>query len=144
MNTYRQKIKAFTLIELLVVIAIIAILAALGLVAYSSAQRSARDAMRMGVVRDIAAAMEQHKVETNPSQYPSVPTHNDIIGNHPIPEDPNGQSALITGTGSNTTVWCVYYPLEQTTKGNCSTCSCNATGCSFTGDAGAACAMNKL
>lgn len=51
-----KKEKGFTLIELLVVIAIIGILAVLIFVALGRAQRSARDAQRKAVARDISTA----------------------------------------------------------------------------------------
>jgi len=134
----------FTLIELLVVIAIIAILAALGLVAYSSAQRSARDAQRIGIVKDISAAMEQAKVEG--TGYPAPPTNGGSIalstGNYIVPLDPNSSSSIAVDPSSGSSVWCISYPLEQTSKGNCSGCSGGAIVGS-TGD-GAFCAANKL
>lgn len=137
--------RGFTLIELLVVIAIIAILAALGLVAYSSAQRSARDAQRIGIVKDISAAMEQEKVETG--TYPSGVAAGTTIGTYKVPADPNGQKTL--SFGSDSPAWCVSYPLEQTNKGNCTGCSCSLRACTITTAAppntnNAFCVTNKL
>ena len=139
--TKRQSVKGFTLIELLVVIAIIAILAALGLVAYSSAQRSARDAMRMGAVKDVSAFMEQVKVQTG--TYPTVNGNisGTTLGTAPddfiIPPDPSFEAMTANNSGQ---LWCIQYTLEQDSKGNCSACS----GTSITAGTGAFCSTNKL
>lgn len=136
-----MKKKAFTLIELLVVIAIIAILAALGLVAYSSAQRSARDALRMSIMRDIAAAIEQSKVESTAGTYPPLPatlSAGVAVAGYTIPTLPGGTS--ISSPSVSGQLWCIAYPLEQTTKGNCSGCASGA----MTGSEGAFCVSNKL
>lgn len=128
----------FTLIELLVVIAIIAILAALGLVAYSSAQRSARDAQRIGIVKDISAAMEQEKVEAG--TYLTGIAAGSTIGTYTVPADPNGQGTL-SHTGDATT-WCVGYDLEQDGKGNCSACASGIA--TFVDNGDLFCVTNKL
>ncbi len=132
--------QGFTLIELLVVIAIIAILAALGLVAYSSAQRSARDAQRMSTVRDMAAAMEQVKVETG--DYPTyIPSNGGSISEgtveYVVPTDPSNLSVLNNKVDE---LWCIYYELEQNTKGNCGGCS----GTDIDTGTGFACVSNRL
>ncbi len=59
--TINQKLKTnkgFTLVELLVVITIIGILATVALVSLNSARAKARDAKRLGDVRQIALALE--------------------------------------------------------------------------------------
>ncbi|NTU46942.1 type II secretion system protein [Candidatus Roizmanbacteria bacterium] len=50
----------FTLLEMLVVIGIIAVLIGMGAVAYSAAQKKARDAKRKGDLHAIQSAMEQY------------------------------------------------------------------------------------
>jgi len=52
-----QKQKGFTLIELLVVIAIIGLLATLAVVAFSGAQRRARDAKRVADIQSVVTAI---------------------------------------------------------------------------------------
>ena len=54
-----MKKKVFTFFELLVSISIIAILVALGTVAYSNAQRKARNARRLQDLRGMQTVMEQ-------------------------------------------------------------------------------------
>src|SRR4051812_11173687 len=49
--------KGFTLIELMISISVVAIIATVGMVAYSSTQRTARDAKRKGDVEDIKNAL---------------------------------------------------------------------------------------
>lgn len=55
----------FTLIELMVVVAIIGILMAAGIIAFSGAQRNARDAKRRADVDAISKALEQYYTSNN-------------------------------------------------------------------------------
>src|SRR3989344_4336268 len=55
--------KGFTLIELLVVIAIIGLLSTLAVVALSSAREKARDAKRLGDLKQIQTALELYYSE---------------------------------------------------------------------------------
>lgn len=50
----------FTLIELMVAISILAVLSSIGLVFYSQSEIAARDSRRMGDLREIRNALEQH------------------------------------------------------------------------------------
>ena len=64
-----KKNKGFTLFELLVSISIIGILTALASVAFSGAQKKARDARRMQDVKLVQTAAEQYYSQNN-YQYP--------------------------------------------------------------------------
>ncbi|MFH1226189.1 MAG: prepilin-type N-terminal cleavage/methylation domain-containing protein [bacterium] len=64
--------KGFTLVELLVVIAIIGLLATLAIVALNSARMKARDAKRVGDVKQIQTALELYFNDNG--SYPSAAT----------------------------------------------------------------------
>src|SRR3989344_4121292 len=64
-----QRRRGFTMIELLVVISIIGLLSVLGLVAYSSARKKARDAVRVGDIAQFRRAFDIYF--TNYQQYPT-------------------------------------------------------------------------
>src|SRR5690606_23144452 len=64
----RAASRGFTLMELLVVIAIIGMFAAGGLVAFSKARASARDAMRKAEFRNIRTALQMFYLVNN--RYP--------------------------------------------------------------------------
>jgi len=68
----------FTLIELLVAISIIAVLSTIGLFAFSSVQKSARDSVRKGDLRTLATALEIYyqKNNTYPIPAPIVSNNN--------------------------------------------------------------------
>jgi prepilin-type N-terminal cleavage/methylation domain-containing protein len=75
LNRSVKSLKGFTLIELMVVIAIIAILATIGMVAYSQAQKVARDGKRIEDMQAAQRAIELYKATTN--LYPAgVPPYN--------------------------------------------------------------------
>lgn len=67
----QKKAFGFTLIELLVTIAIVSILASIGLVVYSSAQRTARISKRVQDLQAIRTALEIYK--TSVGKYPQSP-----------------------------------------------------------------------
>lgn len=62
--------KGFTLIELMVAIAIIAILATVGMVVYSTAQKSGRISKRIQDLEALKTALEVYKTSTG--SYPSI------------------------------------------------------------------------
>ena len=57
-NLKIKKTNGFTLIELLVVIAIIGLLSTVAVVAFNSARQKARDARRLGDLRQLATAIQ--------------------------------------------------------------------------------------
>lgn len=77
-NTLSQprRILGFTLIELMVSISIVAVLMAIGVVSYTQANRSARNARRASDMEQVRAALELYRNE-NPS-YPATPTEGDF------------------------------------------------------------------
>lgn len=61
MKKHKRRKKGFTLIELMVTITVIGILATVGMVTYSNAQKSARDARRKDDFKQIATALELYQ-----------------------------------------------------------------------------------
>lgn len=70
MNLKTQK--AFSLIELMVTISIVAVMAAVGLVTFSTVQRTGRDAQRKSDLRMLQSAIQQFYADFN--HYPNVLT----------------------------------------------------------------------
>ncbi len=93
-----KNVSGFTLFELLVSISIIGILTALASVAFSGAQKKARDARRMQDVRAIQTAAEQFYSQSPTYSYPTVGytvgtvwvsgTGTTVLASYPI--DPKG------------------------------------------------------
>lgn len=130
--------KGFTLIELLVTISIIAILIAMGSVAYSNAQLKARDAKRIGDMKDIQGAMEQ--AYTTGGVYPDIEGSAGVcVGTNvtsylnPMPTDPKDSNADYRCTQGALTTYCVCADLEST-FGNSSSATCGVTFTPGTGD----------
>ena len=72
LNNRRINSAGFTLLELLIVIAIAAILIAVASASYSTAQRKARDAKRMGDMKAIQNAAEQYYSDNSAAYPPST------------------------------------------------------------------------
>ncbi|MCX7779261.1 MAG: prepilin-type N-terminal cleavage/methylation domain-containing protein [Patescibacteria group bacterium] len=108
-----MKKRGFTLVELLVVIAIIGILAAIGITAVSSARVQARDAKRLGDIRQIMAALEMFFQDVG--RYPSNLADRNIAGLCLTRE--NNISSICTG---NLYLVIPSDPLLNSTDGACS------------------------
>jgi type II secretion system protein G len=70
MQIFNKKSKGFTLIELMVVIAIIGMLATIVLVSLNTAREKARDAKRLGDIRQVALALEMYYDDNG--EYPDI------------------------------------------------------------------------
>ena len=84
------KKKGFTLIELLVVVAIIGLLATLSIVALNTARAKARDAKRVGDVKQMQTALELYYSDkgTYPTLLASLsPAYMGVIPKLPFPSD---------------------------------------------------------
>lgn len=117
--------RGFTLLELLVVIGIIAILMSLAAVAYSSAQKSTRDAKRRGDMKALQSALEQYYA-ANFYAYPADGTCS-LIANPAYlekgvkPTDPGSYSYTYNCAGTS---YCVCAQMESG-GGNSINSSCN-------------------
>jgi len=117
----------FTLLELLVVIGIIGILVALGTVAYSSAQKSGRDARRKQDLVAMQNALEEY-YSANSFVYPSTTCSTAatyLKSNWPV--DPkNTAPNIYVQTCTSTTTYCICAIMEKTTAGNSNNTTCTA------------------
>lgn len=135
--------KGFTLIELMVVVAIIGILMAAGILAFSNAQRNARDSRRRADIDAIGKALEQY-YGNNSSAYPATASAiNTYFPAGAAPLDPQGGSYNLN---LNTARFCVCATLERTGSGNVTALGTAGTGtCTFGTGASANyfCAANR-
>ena len=131
-----KKNKGFTLFELLVSISIIGILTALASVAFSGAQKKARDARRMEDIKNIQSAAEQYYSQNAtflyPTSYSAGAVWTPVVGGANVlesyPSDPKGSgygsyaciAAFGCGSGSGYCV-CAFMknPLNANATGAC-------------------------
>lgn len=144
--------EGFTLIELMVVVAIIGILMASGILAFSGAQRNARDAKRIADLHAIGTALEQYYADNN-GVYPTSlanSTNNMLVQNFigqyfptesaPISNgntNPQEIGTYYVNTNATGSRYCVYMRiyfgssgLENTSRLNCTGSSAGV--CTFT------------
>ncbi len=125
----------FSLLELLVVISIISILVAMGVAGFTTAQRKARDARRSGDLKAIQTAQEIYYTANN-STYASI---SGCSGSQlqsagvldVFPADPRAPDSTYTCAYNATGGYCVSAVMEAG-NGNCNSCACTGTGCTFT------------
>jgi prepilin-type N-terminal cleavage/methylation domain-containing protein len=92
------KKKGFTLIELLVVVAIIGLLATLSIVALNTARAKARDAKRVGDIKQIQTALELYYNENGvyPGSTASLtPAYMGQVPVPPVPSNDGGCTANV-------------------------------------------------
>jgi len=132
----------FTLIELMVVIAIIGLLMAAGLVSFTNAQKTARDAKALADIDAVAQAQEQF-ASNNSGSY-AVGANFGAMGTalgtsyfpQGTPTDSKNTGVYIYTGVSTATGYCVCAGLEQLGKGN-ATAAGTAQTCTY-GTVGAA------
>lgn len=140
----KNKRNGFTLFELLVSISIIGILTALASVAYSGAQKKARDSRRMQDIKLIQTAAEQYYSQNNYVYPPSTVTPwngggQSILSMFPL--DPKNSGSYIytyTQPDGTTNTYCICALLENVTSGNASN-----TTCTFAASSSYFCAKNQ-
>lgn len=145
MKIFYQKRKGFTLIELLVVIAIIGILATIVLVSLNTARQKARDARRIGDIRQLALAVEMYYDDSS-TGYPGTfvgttcadwdalsdaldGTTNGIVYMSSIPTDP-GQNTYAYSVCSGNESYVLVAELEGNVPDDIDvdTCGCTCSG----------------
>lgn len=131
-----QDRSGFTLFELLVSISIIGILTALASVAFSGAQKKARDARRVQDIKAIQTAAEQYYSQHPNYNYPNSYNKGDVwtpvAGGAAVlesyPGDPKSGS-YTCGTTCGITGYCVCAEMENPANANANgSCNFNPTG----------------
>lgn len=124
----------FSLLELLVVISIIGILISIGTVAFTTAQRSSRDARRKSDVQAMQGAFEQYMGENGVyaacSTMAAYDPGNGALMPAGLPTDPKNTGSYVYNgsTGCDSTGYCICALLEGTGDGNANaptTTNCN-------------------
>ncbi|OGG11484.1 hypothetical protein A2Z00_03495 [Candidatus Gottesmanbacteria bacterium RBG_13_45_10] len=116
-----KKRKGFTLMELLIVIAIIGILISMGVVSFSSAQKTSRDSKRRADMKAIQNAWEQYNSDNNGS-YPASCSVSATYLPAGLPTDPKTGWPAYVGTCSASS-YCYCASLESGV-GNSSSSNC--------------------
>ena len=125
-----KKNKGFTLFELLVSISIIGILTALASVAFSGAQKKARDARRMEDIKAVQTAAEQWYSQNSYVYQANAGTWGTILA--VFPTDPKTAVAYnYTHPDSTNSTYCVCAAVENPANGNSVAGNSSTADCSI-------------
>lgn len=125
----REMKSGFTLFELLVSISIIGILTALASVAFSGAQKKARDARRMQDMKAVQTAAEQYYSQSANYNYPITNSGSWVSGTGStiialLPSDPKSTGWTAYSYTQTTSDYCICASMESSTNGNSTTAAC--------------------
>ncbi len=123
-------VRGFTLFELLVSISIIAILTALASVAFSGAQRKARDSRRMQDMKAVQTAAEQfysqstyvYPTSTAPASW--VANGSAVLNMFPIDPKNDATYSYLYNVDVGSTSYCACAVMENSNNGNSNDGSC--------------------